>query len=218
MCPPKDDVRAELLSRGFSFRHAPRRPILAGILTRAAELLASAPSLEGAVEAAVNEIVLLYARPAFDISHSEPRWPSTIFVSVPARPGELSALRAVENIIHEAMHLRLTIAERSTPLVADMAAKMNSPWRQEPRFIQGVLHGLFVFRCIADFFGAPALSRCLGPDGHEYIERRRAEIAQEVLRIDYGRLTAGLTPQGRDFVAALRQYAPVGNALGRRVY
>lgn len=208
VCPPKNDVRAELLSRGFYFREAPRQPTLAGILARAAELLASAPSLEGAVEAAVHEIVLLYARPAFDISHSEPRWPSTVFVSVPARPGELSALRAIENIIHEAMHLRLTIAEQTTPLVADMAVKMNSPWRQEPRFVQGVLHGLFVFQCIADFFGVSALSHCLGPEGHEYIERRRAEITQEVLCIDYDRLEAGLTPKGRKLVAALRQMLP----------
>ena len=208
VCLPKDEVRAQLLSRGFSFRDASRQTTLSGILARAAQLLAFVPSLEAVVEAAVNEIVLLRARPAFDVSHSEPRWPSTIFISVPSKLSQVSALRAVENVIHEAMHLRLTTVEHAAPLVADISAKIASPWRQEPRYLQGVLHGIYVFRCIAAFYATPALNSRLDPAEHEYIDRRRAQIARELSCVDHDRLTAGLTPRGRSLIAALADMNP----------
>jgi HEXXH motif-containing protein len=201
--PPNNEVRAELESRGFGFRDTPQRRILLTILSDAARLLATAPSLEAGVEAAVGELVLLRARPAFDISHSEPRWPVTIFVSVPCRPRLSSALRAVENVIHEAMHLRLTTAERTAPLVADMTTHMTSPWRKEPRLVQGVLHGLYVFGCISAFFATPALESELDAEGAQYVARRRDEIAAELSSVDIDRLTAGLTPRGRALVAAI---------------
>jgi HEXXH motif-containing protein len=200
---PRAEARAELLGRGFDFRDTPQREILSAILARAASLLASVRGLEAAIDAAVDEIVLLRARPAFDVSHSEPRWPSTIFVSVPTRSCEVSALRALENIIHEAMHLRLTAAECADPLVADMSAKMASPWRQEHRSLQGVLHGVYVFRSIAAFYAAPTLAILLEPQGLDYIDKRRAGIGQELACIDSDRLAAGLTPRGRSLLDAL---------------
>lgn len=194
---PVDDVRAELISRGFVFRDTPQRGILREVLNGGAALLARAPSLEVAVERTVDEVILLRALPAFDISHSEPRWPKTIFISVPGRPGMVSALRAIENVIHEAMHLQLTTMERADPLVADEAAQMVSPWREQPRHLQGVLHGVYVFRCIAAFFALPVLARGIDEDGARYVARRRDEIANELSQIDFDRLVAGLTPRGR---------------------
>jgi HEXXH motif-containing protein len=159
--------------------------------------------LETAVEAAVGELVLLRARAAFDISHSEPRWPRAIFISVPGRPGPVSALRAVENVIHEAMHLHLTTIERADSLIADETMQMASPWRQEPRHLQGVLHGFYVFRCIAAFFATPTLNSKLDAEGARHVARRRGEIASELSRLDFDRLAVGLTPRGRAFLAAL---------------
>ena len=197
------EVRAELTSRGFVFRDTPQRGVLREVLNEGARLLAKVPSLETAVEAALGEVVLLRARPAFDISHSEPRWPETIFVSVPGMPGSVSALRAVENVIHEAMHLQLTIMERADLLVADETTQMVSPWRQEPRQIQGVLHGVYVFRCIAEFFATPTLVRGIDAAGARHVARRRDEIANELSQVDFDRLAVGLTPRGRAFMNAL---------------
>lgn len=203
VCAPCADVRTELTARGFIFRDSPQRRLLRGILSEAAGFLRAAPRLEIAVRAAVAEIVLLRARPAYDISHSEPRWPQTIFISVPGQPAQVSALRAAENIVHEAMHLQLTTLERAHRLVADSRAQMVSPWREESRHLQGVLHGFYVFHCISAFFAAPRLSGILDVEGASHVARRRAQIAKELSRLDFSRLTRGMTPKGRAFLAAL---------------
>jgi HEXXH motif-containing protein len=105
--------------------------------------------------------------------------------------------------VHEAMHLQLTILERAHPLVADSRAKMASPWREEPRHLQGVLHGYYVFRCIAAFFSASSLSGVLDVEGAGHVARRRAQIAEELSRLDLDRLARGMTPKGQAFLAAL---------------
>lgn len=201
VCAPHHDVRIELVARGFVFRDKPQQRVLREILHDSAGLLALTPRLNGAVRAAVSEIVLLRARPAFDISHSEPRWPHTIFISVPSRLSEVGALRAVENIIHEAMHLQLTIWERAAPLILDHTSKMASPWRKEPRHFQGVMHGFYVFRCIDAFFYALAESGYLDMEGIAHVRKRREQITEELSGIDYDQLAKGMTPVGRDFLA-----------------
>jgi len=203
VCAPHHDVRIELAARGFAFRDKPQRRVLREILHESTGLLAVTPRLNNAVRAAVAEIVLLSAPPAYDISHSEPRWPHTIFISVPTRPSEVSALRATENIIHEAMHLQLTMLEHAAPLIVDRTATMASPWRKEPRQFQGVMHGFYVFRCIAAFFSALAVSGHLNTEGIDHVRKRREQITEELSRLDYDRLAKGMTPVGRDFLAAL---------------
>ncbi len=200
---PRAGVRAELTARGFVFWDKPPLRVLCRILNDAVALLRTSARLEAAVRAAVGEIVLLRAGSAFDITHSEPRWPQTIFVSVPGRPSQVSALRAAENIVHEAMHLQLTTLEQAHPLVADKQAQMASPWRKEPRDLQGVLHGLYVFRCITAFFATPSLSRVLNPEGAAHVERRQAQIAEELSHLDCNQLANGMTPKGRIFLTAL---------------
>ncbi len=180
------------------------------------DLLRIVPRLALSVHAVVGEVVLLKAGPAFDISHSEPRWPQTIFVSVPSRPGQVSALRAAENIVHEAMHLQLTILENASPLVANERAKMTSPWRDEPRHLQGVLHGLYVFTCIAAFFERLGPSGILTAEGARHIGRRQIQIADELSRVDCDQLASGLTPTGRAFLASrCREHVVVGRTVRR---
>jgi HEXXH motif-containing protein len=203
LCAPNLDLREEFTARNFIFRDNPRRSILREVLREAARLLAASPRLETAIQAAVGEIFLLRARPSFDISHSEPRWPQAIFISVPSTRSQVSALRSAENVVHEAMHLQLTIFEQASPLIADETSQMASPWRVEPRNLQGILHGVYVFRCIAEFFAALSLRGVLDNEGVGYVTRRRAQITDELSRIDFDRLALGLTRTGQDFLAAL---------------
>ena len=200
---PSPDVREELTARNFVFRDNPRRSILREVMHEAARLLAASPRLEIAIQAAVGQIILLRARPSFDVSHSEPRWPQAIFITVPSRQTQVSALRSAENIVHEAMHLQLTILEGVNPLIADGTSKMASPWRLEPRDYQGILHGVYVFRCIAEYFAELSFRGILDNEGANYITRRRAQIADELSQVDFERLALGLTCSGQHFLAAL---------------
>lgn len=90
-----------------------------------------------------------------DISYSHPEIPFSIFFSVCEEVSIISDLRVAESILHEAMHLKLTLIEDIVPLIVPNAKGLYfSPWRDEPRPARGVLHGLFVFKALLDFFKA----------------------------------------------------------------
>lgn len=90
-----------------------------------------------------------------DLSYSNPKIPFTVFVSVCADDSIIANLRMAESILHEAMHLKLTLIENITPLLLpDTGNRYFSPWRDEKRPARGVLHGLFVFKAIHDFYEA----------------------------------------------------------------
>lgn len=88
-----------------------------------------------------------------DVSYSHPQIPFSIFVSVCADDSTISNLRVVESILHEAMHLKLTLIENIVPLIKQDSCLLSySPWRDEHRPTRGVLHGMFVFKVIKDFY------------------------------------------------------------------
>jgi HEXXH motif-containing protein len=165
--------------------------------------LSYVPSLQAAVHAAVDEIVCLDAPRGYDISHSEPRWPATIFVSPPRDGSSVSSLRLLESIVHEAMHLQLTKLEKERPLVLDGTGRTFSPWKGESRAFQGVLHGVYVFVCIAALFDKAALFDSLDQKGAAYVVRRCSEIALELDSVDMDALTGGLTDDGRLLLSCL---------------
>lgn len=115
-------------------------------LKSAAELLNELPTLARSVSWLVRSIHVLASEPEYDVSHSDPDLPFSIFVSVPtAEP--FAKLRLLESIVHEAMHLQLTLMEQVIPMTnGDFFA--YSPWQNRPRPAQGLLHGLYVFTVI----------------------------------------------------------------------
>lgn len=195
------EVAEELTSRGLRLLTADSGARANFVLT--ARLLLVVPSLQATLEAHVHDVTLLDAAPGYDVSHSEPRWPHAIFVSVPAEEEPASALRLMENVVHEGMHLQLTSLERRRPLVATGAPRLFSPWKLEERDIQGVLHGAYVFTCIARLFLEPALLDRLDGTELAYAERRRAEIATEIAEIDLDALAGGLNQDGRNLLDRL---------------
>jgi len=100
---------------------------------------------------AVSELVwcchvVLAQADDYDVSFSDPGIPFSVFVSAPAQHDRLAVLRVAENLVHEAMHLQLTLFEDLCPLTdRDSRWSMYSPWKQEQRPAQGILHGLYVF-------------------------------------------------------------------------
>ena len=116
-------LRSELEARGFRFRGDGTGS--APLVDAAAGWIGTAPTLEAIAATVVLNMHLLIADPGYDTSHSEPRWRSTIFVSIPERSDGVGALRLAESIIHEAMHLHLTNAEAFAPLVKDFQGQCD---------------------------------------------------------------------------------------------
>lgn len=209
--PMPPAVGAQIAADGL--RPAGVSPDSRSLFFAAAQVLAENAELENIVVARTTSIYVLEAAPGYDISHSEPHWPDRIFVSVPERHDRLGALRLAESVIHEAMHLHLTLFEQHTPLVADVEGEVPSPWREAPRPYGGVLHGLFVFCCIARFLCGLHEKAGGAPAGH--VARRVAEIEGEISEVDVEALAAGLTPAGRAFARTLMSQTASGPLSGR---
>jgi HEXXH motif-containing protein len=141
--------------------------------------------------------------PGYDCSHSEPAIPFSVLVSIPL--GERDAtLRLAESLLHEAMHLQLTLIEAYLPIAREgTAGAAYSPWQQCWRPAKGLLHGLYVFAAIDAWLAAVQDSAANGASDCPYAERRRAEIREEVSMVSDLPASIGLTPFGRALAAGL---------------
>lgn len=202
VCAPDPEIREELVARGFDFAVGVTDG-MSRSLHGVALILREIISLEAAVSDCVSRIVPLLAEPDYDISHSEPRWDGLIFVTIPEEDDQCAALRSLENIVHEAMHIQLTRLEIKLPLIADETATMPSPWRDQPRHLRGVLHGAYVFECIRKCFIQLEGKVSLDEGGRRYTSSRIMQIAEEAGQVDLRRLSAGMTQEGRRFIESL---------------
>lgn len=129
-----------------------------------------------------------------DISYSHPEIPFSIFFSVCEEISIISDLRVAESILHEAMHLKLTLIENIVPLVIPNARGVYfSPWRDEPRPARGVLHGLFVFKALLDFFEDLIETNIAEK---EYIQLRINQIKEDLCQLKYFFTCPDLTKDG----------------------
>lgn len=199
------DVTGKLRLNGLTVLGVEACPV--DLFGRAYGLIRLVPQLCAIVAAVVENIHILSAAPGYDISHSEPCWRSSIFVSVPERDDDVGALRLAESIIHEAMHLHLTNLEALSRLVSDVAGVMASPWRTEARPYQGVLHGLFVFSCLAVYFERVLSGTELVPSARLHVRQRHCDILIEIASIDLDSLCSGLTPEGVELARRWRTRA-----------
>lgn len=140
--------------------------------------------------------------PGYDCSHSEPSVPFSVFVSVPyAEPdGEL---RLAESLLHEAMHLQLTLIERQVALTRADGEQCYSPWQQRQRPLLGLVHGLYVFAAIHGWLTCLAVEETISDADRAYAHRRLRDIDQEIAQVIALPNAAGLTPFGRAFVVWL---------------
>ena len=164
--PFDSGLRLELLpsnlaSRWHSFglQFATKRDIenmgFEGVLVKSLDLMRLVPPLYGTVAGMCRSVhVLLGSAEGYDVSYSDPSLPFSIFVSCPAEGEPDRYERLAENVLHEALHLQLSLIERIQPLVADGAKeqKVFSPWRQGERSIGGLLHAIYVFGNIRHFW------------------------------------------------------------------
>jgi HEXXH motif-containing protein len=169
-------------------------------LEEAIKVLKLVPTLLITVAALVRSVhVLDPVNDDYDVSFSEPHIPFSIFISVPRAGDLISALRVAEAIVHEAMHLQLTLTEQVVPLVRTRSLQHYSPWRGEFRSARGVLHGLYVFSVIDAFFCVLQSLPVWDLNSVGYINRRRSEIHSQVVRIRSFQDSDDLTEAGRAF-------------------
>ena len=150
----------------------------------------------------VHSVQLIKAEfPDTDVSYSHPEIPFSIFFSVCEDVSTLSDLRVAESILHEAMHLKLTLIENIVPLIVPNAKGLYfSPWRDEPRPARGVLHGLFVFKALLDFFEAITETDFTEK---EYIKYRIKQIKEDLSQLKDFALCPDLTIDGAILTASL---------------
>ena len=168
-------------------------------LRAAVAAISSVGGLAETVASVVWACHVLVADPGYDVSHSAPDLPLSIFVSIPNAGEPDAVLRLAESLIHEAMHLQLTFIEAVVPLVKSTEATAFSPWKGEDRPVQGVLHALYVFAVIREAFSTLAVFH---PGAAPYAVRRSAEIADEVEAM--GNARPSLTPAGAELWDRLR--------------
>lgn len=169
-------------------------------LNRIARVPAAAAAV-GAVLAALH--VVRPEAPDYDVGYSDPDLPFSIFVGIegPARPN--GDLRLAEGILHECMHLQLSLIESVVPLVAGRGEHLHSPWQGRPRPIQSILHGLYVFRVVQDFHRALLGSGRLSVGERAHLERRVRTIEDEAMEVGDLSSSRDLTPAGRQLAALL---------------
>ena len=188
------ELAVELSARGLYIR---RRDKLADLaIQRAGTVIHRVPSLERVVLECVRELIVLHPPDdRHDISHSEPRWPNLIFVSLPpATP--VGDIRLAEAIVHEAMHLNLSLFERRIQLIGG-DCQLFSPWRRGPRPAAGVLHGVYVFASLLRFFEYLQPQKGLSVEQSDHLMRRCASILEECSQISRNELWNSLTGDGQ---------------------
>ena len=136
-----------------------------------------------------------------DVSFSDPTVPFSAFVSVPRIWSGVAPLRVAEAVVHEAMHLQLTLLERVVPLVLPQRIMYYSPWRDEERNSEGILQALYVFGVIRSFLKAlPVLEP--GPV-NAHVANRVAQINHQIGEAQDFQKCEELTPQGASLAARL---------------
>lgn len=152
-------------------------------LQEALDILAEIPTIYETVSYLTASLHLIKPEDdVFDISFSLPDIPFSIFVSVPSKRMSNDALRVAEAVLHEAMHLQLTLIEQCVPLVIETDEKYFSPWKNEYRHPRGVLHAIYVFRVINDFFDI-LKNKKFSNDKLLYLSTRCNQILMEIKNV-----------------------------------
>lgn len=175
-------------------------------LRAAWHLLASVPNVRAGMRAMVKTILVLRSPdPEIDISYSHPAIPFSVFVTVGEDCSLISSLRVAESLLHEAMHLKLTLLEEEVALLQPTSAGVYySPWRDENRPARGVLHGIFVFAAVREFYQAKAIQQQASTtQASDFIAYRIETITQELALVNSFADAPDLTYAGRILVNQL---------------
>ena len=112
------------------------------------------------------------------LSFSLSNLPGTIFVGAGT-----SRWPVAEALVHEAAHARLNHAAEAVPLtLGNRDTVCYSPWRDDPRPVEGVVHGAYAFSLVLGFWldALGSGSRCLDAEGRDFAAARCAELSVQL--------------------------------------
>lgn len=194
-----DSGNQRFADRGLVFVAESHATAVAGqAISAATSLICLAPSLAQTVSALVRSVHILNSDdPRIDVSFSDPLIPFSIFLSV--SQGRDADIRIAEAIIHETMHLQLSLAEKVVPLIRDDTMARFSPWKRKFRPLSGLIHALYVFRVIDTWLEQISASNPFVSG----VSGRRVQIAEEIAELDLTGTEAGFTQAGQALVRGL---------------
>lgn len=131
-----------------------------------------------------------------DISLTDPTFPYTVFISIPEDSQKNCVDRFTEGLIHEVLHLQLTAIEDTTPLIYDNKLKQDifSPWKGEGRDARGLLHAVYVFSSLLNFWTRVSNNE---ETSCSFALKRIKEIREELSASMHLLESEALTPSGR---------------------
>lgn len=140
-----------------------------------------------------------------DLSFSEPCLPFSVFVSCPPAEERDRVERLAESLVHEALHLQLSLVESVEQLVTDVPDEklVASPWKGEGRTARGLLHAVYVFGNLRCFWKSMV---SIAPESSSFarsrVEAIEAELARAVHLVESRSLTAAGRKMADSFLAA----------------
>lgn len=172
-----DDIQSRFASENYRYPSAGEieKKGLVESVSRALELIEIVPSLYESANLLIRRVHLLKSKKAgYDVSFSDPNLPFSVFVSIPEKNESNESLRLAEAIVHEAMHLQLTLLDNVFPMAVCTTSTYYSPWKRVERNAVGLLHALYVFTVI------DAWLKHLPTWASGYSASRRHEIANQI--------------------------------------
>ena len=119
------------------------------------------------------------AQPDQAVSLSDNSTPGALYVGVEVSGKPINPFLLADSIIHEHRHQKLYLLQREATLLEADVPLLKSPWRSDPRPPSGLLHALFVFVCLHEYWLYIAATGPL-----DMREQAAKDIEQIRLRID----------------------------------
>ena len=178
----------------------------AEMLAKSLDLIGTVRPFRGTIAGTCRSLqVLLSSAPDVDVSYSEPSLPFSIFISCLPVTGKDRVERLAESLVHEALHLPLSLVERLEPLVGEFfrEERIFSPWRGEWRTARGLHHAVYVFANLRFFWRQVASSR---PGSASFARARIETIDGELAAASPLLESRSLTPVGRRLATSFLTY------------
>jgi len=171
-----------------------------GLVTRTLETMERfAPESFEVFRRRIRFIGLVPPEPGREGDWSEPELPGSFIARAIPNPLELA-----DHFIHELQHNRLGFVEECGPLFdaafgdAVRNARYFSPWREKPRALYGIFHGVYVFVALCRYWLRVHGAAGLPPEARAYAVDRLLRIPRQLaLAVGVLRRSARFAPLGR---------------------